>query len=398
MIRVLGHYQLHGVLIRRIVKKPGYVKPPQFEAILTAYERECELNEYSKRGMRTRIQQLFFFIDYLNSRQVQAINDVTPEIISDYVKTIFPHHEKSISAILTTLRVFLRFLYLNNYIEEDLAKSVPKQNKYYYPSVPSTWRAEEVHRMLECIDRGNPTGKRDYAILLLAARLGIRAGDIKSLKLSNLNWNTKSIVITQQKTKNITSYPILNAIGWAIIDYLKSIGYKYGKNIEEKIVADVASLFKELILNKLNWIGRYDMDSFLIVLNNENSIKEILDILNQLFSNFTIRYSDIDTKVTTDTEVYSVDGINRNVESILEEIHEQFHGKNYNNINCSNGEKNNARLSKLHYKIKDMQEVLNEVCVTVEDNFDYDKRLEISQYLDELIVMYMQSLRKCNNN
>ena len=41
--------------------------------------------------------------------------------------------------------------------------------------------------------------------------------------------------------------------------------------------------------------------------------------------------------------------------------------------------------------------VVNEVCVTVEDNFDYDKRLEISQYLDELIVMYMQSLRKCNN-
>ncbi len=194
----------------------------------------------------------------------------------------------------------------------------------------------------------------------------------------------------------IHGYPM--SIIKVTIDYLKSIGYKYGKNIEEKIVADVASLFKELILNKLNWIGRYDMDSFLIVLNNENSIKEILDILNQLFSNFTIRYSDIDTKITTDTEVYSVDGINRNVESILEEIHEQFHGKNYNNINCSNGEKNNARLSKLHYKIKDMQEVLNEVCVTVEDNFDYDKRLEISQYLDELIVMYMQSLRKCNNN
>jgi two-component system, cell cycle response regulator len=123
------------------------------------------------------------------------------------------------------------------------------------------------------------------------------------------------------------------------IDYLRSIGYKYGKDIEEKLVADVASMFKELILNKSNWIGRYDTDSFLIVLNNENSITGILNILNQLFSNFTIRYNEIDTKVTTDTEVYSIDGINKNVESILEEIHEQFHGKNYNNINCSNGEK-----------------------------------------------------------
>jgi len=104
----------------------------------------------------------------------------------------------------------------------------------------------------------------------------------------------------------IHGYPM--SIIKVTIDYLKSIGYKYGKNIEEKIVADVANMFKELILNKSNWIGRYDMDSFLIVLNNESSNKEILDILNQLFSNFTIRYNDIDTKVTTDTIAYSIDG------------------------------------------------------------------------------------------
>lgn len=59
-IRILGDYQLHGVIVRRIVKKPGYVKPPQFEKELTAYERECENNDYSKRGLRTRMQRLFF--------------------------------------------------------------------------------------------------------------------------------------------------------------------------------------------------------------------------------------------------------------------------------------------------------------------------------------------------
>ncbi|MGP4074019.1 hypothetical protein ACTWQB_15950 [Piscibacillus sp. B03] len=93
-IRVLGDYQLHGVIIRRIVKKKGYVKPPQFEKELVAYEKECENNEYSKRGMRTRMQRLFFFIDYLDSRNVQKSNDITPAIISDYVKTIYKNHEK----------------------------------------------------------------------------------------------------------------------------------------------------------------------------------------------------------------------------------------------------------------------------------------------------------------
>ena len=220
-IRILGDYQLHGVIIRRIVKKPGYVKPPQFEKELTAYEKECENNDYSKRGLRTRIQRLFFFIDYLDARGIQNVNYITSEMISDYVKTIFAHHEKSIASILTTLRVFLRFLYSSQYTDKDLSLKVPQQSKYYYPAVPAVWNKGDVIRMLESIDRGNPTGKRDYAILLLVARLGIRVGDIKSLKLSDINWQLKTIEIRQNKTKNTVTYPILNDIGWALIEYLK---------------------------------------------------------------------------------------------------------------------------------------------------------------------------------
>ena len=200
-IRLLGDYQLHGVVIRRIIKRKGYVKPPQFEEVLTAYEKECENNEYSLRGMRSRLQRLFFFVDYLSLRRVKGVAEITPEIISDYVICICPKHEKSIAAILTTLRVFLRFLYLNGYTDKDLSLSVPKQNKYNYPVVPSTWDSAEVKRMLDAIDRGSPRGKRDYAILILVAKLGIRAGDIKALKLSDLNWADKTITITQKKQR-----------------------------------------------------------------------------------------------------------------------------------------------------------------------------------------------------
>jgi site-specific recombinase XerD len=220
-IRLLGDYQLHGVVIRRIKKRKGYVKPPQFEEVLTAYEKECESNEYSLRGMRTRLQRLFFFVDYLVLRRVMEIGAITPEIISDYVISICPNHEKSIAAILTTLRMFLRFLYLHGHSEKDLSLTVPKQNKYSYPAVPSTWEPDEVKRMLDAIDRGSPLGKRDYAILLLVAKLGIRAGDIKALKLSALNWTSKTITITQEKTKVEVTYPILHDVGWALIDYLQ---------------------------------------------------------------------------------------------------------------------------------------------------------------------------------
>ncbi|MGV8154084.1 MAG: site-specific integrase [Alkaliphilus sp.] len=222
MIRVLGDFQLHGVVIRIVVKKSGYVKPPQFEKVLIAYEEECRNNEYSMRGMRTRLQRLFFFIDYLDAVGVQDANEITGQTISDYVKTVYRYHEKSIASILTTLRVFLRFLFLNEHTKNNLSLLVPKQKKYYYPPVPSVWEKEDVIRMLENIDRGNPTGRRDYAILLLVTRLGIRVGDVKSLKLSDLNWKLNLIVVTQNKTKNISTYPILSDIGWALIDYLQN--------------------------------------------------------------------------------------------------------------------------------------------------------------------------------
>jgi len=221
-IRVLGDYQLHGVIVRRIVKRPGYVKPPQFEKELIAYEKYCSDNDYSKRGLRTRMQRLFFFIDYLDGKRIGNVGEITAETISDYVKTIYHHHEKSMASILTTLRVFLRFLYLNKYTLQDLSLKVPKQAKYYYPPIPSVWNKEDVVHILESIDRANPVGKRDYAILLLAARLGIRTGDIKSLKLTDLNWALKTIEIIQDKTKNIATYPLLGDIGWALIDYLKN--------------------------------------------------------------------------------------------------------------------------------------------------------------------------------
>lgn len=220
-VRLLGDYQLHGVVIRRIVKRKGYLKPPQFEKILTAYEKECEANEYSLRGMRSRLQRLFFFVDYLSLRSIEDVGEITPDIISGYVISICPKHEKSMAAILTTLRVFLRFLYMHEYTEKDLSLVVPKPTRYRYPAVPSTWEPAEVKRMLDAVDRGSPRGKRDYAILLLVAKMGMRVGDIKGLKLSNVHWETKTITFVQEKTKIETTFPILHDVGWALIDYLK---------------------------------------------------------------------------------------------------------------------------------------------------------------------------------
>lgn len=221
-IRVLGDYQLHGAILRRRTTKAPYERTPQFAEALKSYQKECVCQNYSEQGMRTRIYRAQLFIDYLDDCGMTSLSLLTAQHLSDYTRTIAGYHKKSISAILTTLRSFLRFLYLNGYHEKDLSSDVPKLKQPHFPKIPSAWKPEDVKRVLESVDRGNPNGKRDYAILLMVARLGMRVQDIKEIRLTNLNWATRSIEIVQHKTKQTVSYPILDDIGWAIIDYLKN--------------------------------------------------------------------------------------------------------------------------------------------------------------------------------
>ena len=89
-------------------------------------------------------------------------------------------------------------------------------------SLPTVWSAEEIEKILKAVDRCNPSGKRDYAIILLVARLGLRIGNVRDLKLYDINWQTNQINIMQNKTNEPISLPLMEDVGWAIIDYLKN--------------------------------------------------------------------------------------------------------------------------------------------------------------------------------
>jgi integrase/recombinase XerD len=220
-MRILGDYQLHGAILRRRTTKAPYARTPRFAEALEAYRTECVLRNYAQQGMRGRLYRTELFINYLDDHGITSLSSLTGHHLSDYIRTVAGYHAKSISAILTTLRSFLRFLYLNGYHEKDLSGDVPKLKLPRCPKIPSTLAPEEVRRLLGSVDRGNPNGKRDYAILLIVARLGMRIKDVKELRLHNLNWATRTIEIVQHKTKQRVTYPLLDDIGWAIIDYLK---------------------------------------------------------------------------------------------------------------------------------------------------------------------------------
>jgi integrase len=79
------------------------------------------------------------------------------------------------------LRRVLRYLYAQGIITTDLSTVVPKLRYCKKAKIPSAYSKDEIERMVNSIDRGNPRGKRDYALILLAARLGLRASDIEDV-------------------------------------------------------------------------------------------------------------------------------------------------------------------------------------------------------------------------
>ena len=87
--------------------------------------------------------------------------------------------------------------------------------------IPSFFSADEICTIEESVNRSGGIGKRNYAMLLLAGRLGLRASDIANLQFSNIDWEKSEIRLTQYKTGNPISLPLLNDVGNAIIDYLK---------------------------------------------------------------------------------------------------------------------------------------------------------------------------------
>jgi len=222
-IRVLGDYQIHGIILRRKLGPTATSEcPTLFKIAFEGYLEECQKRNLSEQGTYSKGNRIRHFVFFTHENGVDSFEGITPTLLSDYVKTFINYSSKGVAAELVAVRCFLKYLFLNGYTQENLTESLPKIKNYYAPAMPKTWKPEDLKKVLSSVDRGNPTGKRDYAILLMIARYGIRCSDIKNLKLENLHWENSTIQFRQHKTGNYLIFPILGDVGWALIDYLKN--------------------------------------------------------------------------------------------------------------------------------------------------------------------------------
>lgn len=156
---------------------------------------------------------------------------------------------ESARLLSVALRSFLRFLWLRGEITCDLAGAVPRVRTYRQSGVPVVLSPEEVDRVLATADRSTPQGRRDYAILLLLALLGLRASEIVRLELGDLRWRAGEIVV-HGKGPRRDHLPLLADVGEAMARYL----------CEDRGTSDSRSVFLRLIAPRVGLAGPCAID------------------------------------------------------------------------------------------------------------------------------------------
>lgn len=180
--------------------------------------RGKNLSESTIAGYRLYLSR---FHKYLIDLDLNKINQVNSDILRKFINTLVLYSPSTRHCTLSTVRGFMRFLKISDYLEIDLSPFIPKDNYKQQAKLPTTYTQFEIEKLIQVIDRGNPKGKRDYAIILLAARLGLRASDICQLKFVNIQWEQNTISLFQKKTCMPLELPLPAELGNAIIDYLK---------------------------------------------------------------------------------------------------------------------------------------------------------------------------------
>lgn len=314
VIRMVGDFQLHHAVLRRYLKHRELLTDPYFLETSRQFDHYCVVTkDYSKSTVGHYVKQSGYFMDYLAAQGMHDFSSTSMNTINAYILTLSGFSFKTVEQNICSLRAFLRFLFGEGIISTDFASKMPMVKARKQTSIPSIWTKEELAKLIGAIDRASPKGKRDYAIILIACRLGLRCKDIKNLRMGDFHWSEKNLCFVQSKTREPLELPLLSDIGWAVIDYLKYgrpkvdsdyvfvrhmapfLPFSEGNHLAQLILsymekAHIPRLKKRRGMHSL----RHTMAS--VLLEKETPLPVISDIIGHLDTNSTAVYLKVDLK------------------------------------------------------------------------------------------------------
>jgi site-specific recombinase XerD len=190
--------------------------------LMDKYILEKTSEHLRQSSIHTYKLQLSRFLRYLSGNSINYISDIRLEHVLLYIKQLSPEHKSNLYIAAIIVKRFFKWLFDRKLTTINLSIQIPSGRYVQQSELPSVYTKEEIEQMLKTgVDRGNSTGKRNYLILLLAARLGLRASDICNLQFENIQWDRSLLLIEQTKTGKTLELPLLADVGNAIIDYLR---------------------------------------------------------------------------------------------------------------------------------------------------------------------------------
>lgn len=227
-IRPQEREKIRSIQVLDDMLKLGYIRKRCFTPVFHALDGEVgaemeklitHLTNLRRSMVTIKDYRLYLseFLMHLNERNVKHVPAITEKDILTFVSS----HPTNKVNIVSALRVLFRF-WREEHIVDDRFEELFDTYKTHKPErIPSYFTANEVMRIEQSVSRNSANGKRNYAMLLLASRLGLRASDIADLQFSDIDWDKNMITLTMQKTKKVIELPLLADVGNAIIDYLR---------------------------------------------------------------------------------------------------------------------------------------------------------------------------------
>jgi integrase len=216
--QMLGEYAVHGAVLRRYSRSVGKLAGEDADTVarFQAWLRAADRAASTVRVYATVAGE---FVAFTATRGGLARCDAV--MVEAFVATLAGYQVKTVEQKLCAVRSFLRFAGAEDLVDAAVLDAVPAVRSSKQVRVPSVWDPGDVVRILDAVDRGNPCGKRDYAIILLVARLGLRGADVKRLEFADFDWPGNRLTVVQAKTGGRVQLPLLKEVGWAVIDYLR---------------------------------------------------------------------------------------------------------------------------------------------------------------------------------
>lgn len=208
-------------LLRHLIAE-GVVPPSRADSSPAAVV-ERRYTEYlrNERGLAENSVKVYLqFVRHLLADHTVVGDRLDAETVCDFALGRARGRSAEYARLLTvSLRSFLRFLFLRSETSVDLSLSIPTVRKWSQAGVPAYLSPEEVKRVLSTMNRSTPSGRRNYAILLFLARLGLRAGEIVGLELDDIRWRSGEIII-RGKGRSIDRLPLPSDVGEALAAYV----------------------------------------------------------------------------------------------------------------------------------------------------------------------------------